>query len=365
MRLKIPSIQTYESINKMVDRLYATNNFSLINYDIDQQNGKNILQLYTTEINNQYMMKFGLHYDKVFKTGLLTNLTLKRLIFNNSTVSLDFIIGDHPRYYINYFIDNGYIPSLGAYISGMSFDIRNHQDVITEKWKWFRNEAFIQSTWRDKYAIGIGISHDYFKVENYFNQMQKSQNYLNPYAFIKADTQDDKDFPMKGFAINIEGKYIDFLKRDDNSLFQIKAKVDFSFPINSWISYRLESFGGISTKAPSLFYQYNIGGIFEQNLGNFFKFYGYLLKQVSDNNAIGTSHSLLFNFSKKYFVIPIFSIADSFNEFKEINLSKNTHISLGLTLGYKSPFGQIKINYSSSLKKESKGIFNVILGHWF
>lgn len=365
MRLKIPSIQTYESINKMIDKLYATNNYSLINYDIIREDGKNTLQLYTTELENQYMMKFGLHYDKIFKTGLLTNLTLKRLIFNNSTVSLDVVIGDNLRYYLNYFIDNGYIPSFGAYASGMTFDIKNHQDFIMEQWKWFRNEIFIQSTWRDKYAIGAGISHDYFKIENNLTNTKYSQNSINPYAFIKADTQNDKDFPTKGFAINVEGKYIDLLKKGSKNFFQIKAKADFSFPINSWITYRLESFGGISTQTPSLFYQYNLGGIFEQNLGNFFKFYGYLLGQEKDNNIIGASNSLLLNFKKNYYVIPIFSIADSFDDFNEFNLIKKTHASLGLTLGYKSPFGQIKINYSTSLKRNSKGVFNIILGHWF
>ena len=120
MRLKIPSVQTYKSINKMVDNLYATNNFTLINYDIIHKNNKNILQLSTAEMNNQYMMKFGLHYDKIFKTGLLMNLTFKRLIFNNSTISLDLIIGDNPRYYFNYFIDNGFIQSFGFYASLMS-----------------------------------------------------------------------------------------------------------------------------------------------------------------------------------------------------------------------------------------------------
>ena len=362
MRLKIPSVQTYSSINKMVDNLYATNNFSLINYDIIHKNNKNILQLSTTEINNQYMMKFGLHYDKIFKTGLLINLTFKRLIFNNSTISLDLIIGDNPRYYLNYFIDNGFIPSFGFYASGMSFDIKTYQSITAEKWLWFRNEAFIQSTWRDKFAIGAGISHDYFRVENNSNFIN-SKNYINPYLFIKADTQNDKSFPTKGFSLNIEAKYINLLKI--NSLFQIKAKTDFSFPINSWITYRLESFAGLSSLVPSLFYQYHMGGIFDQNLGNFTSFQGYFLGEEKNANLFTATNSLMFNINKNYFIIPTFSIAESFDSFRDFNSLKKTHSSLGITLGYKSPFGPIKINYSNALKSSSKGIFNIILGHSF
>lgn len=363
MGLKIPSVQTYKSINKMVDKLYSTNNFSLINYDIVQENYKNILNLYTTEVNNQYMMKFGLHYDKIFKTGLLMNLTFKRLLFNNSTVSLDLIIGDNPRYYFNYFIDNGFIPSFGIYASGMSFDIKNNENFTTEQWSWLRNEVFIQSTWRDKYAIGFGISHDYFRLKDNVSNLNTSGNYINPYAFIKADTQNNRDFPTKGFALNIEGKYIDLLK--NHNFFQIKANADFSFPINSWITYRLESFAGISTQSASQFYQYHLGGIFEQNLGNFYHFYGLLLGEKRSNNIIGTNNSLMLNFKKNYFVIPIFGIAETFDSFKEFSGFRKAHTSVGLTLGYKSPFGQIKLNYSTALIKNTKGVFNVILGHWF
>jgi NTE family protein len=80
-------------------------------------------------------------------------------------LSLDVVIGDNPRYYFNYFIDNGYIPGFGLYSSGMTFDLKNFDNNTTETWDWFRNEVFIQSVWKDKFAIGGGLSHDYFESE--------------------------------------------------------------------------------------------------------------------------------------------------------------------------------------------------------
>lgn len=364
MGLKIPSVQTYNSINKMIDKLYATNNFNIIKYDLVNEFGKNTLKIAVDEIRDQYMLKFGLHYDKIFKTGLLSNITIKRLIFNNSTISFDFVIGDNPRYYLNYFLDNGFYPSFGAHFSGISFDIKNNKDFATEQWRWLRNEVFVQSTWRDKYAIGGGISLDYFDITNNIENTKNFQKFLNPHIFVKADTQNDKDFPTKGFAINIEGKYIDFFKNDLHNYFQFKGKIDLSFPVNNWLSYRLEGFAGFSTDNPSLFYQYRLGGIFGQDLANFFPFNGYLLGEKTDNNMAGATHSLIFNF-KNYYIIPSFGIADTFESFKDFKILETTYTSLGLTLGYKSPFGQIKINYSTPLHKNIKGHFNVILGHWF
>ena len=55
------------------------------------------------------------------------------------------------------------------------------------------------------------------------------------------------------------------------------------------------------------------------------------------------------------------------NTFEELSLKNLLDInksSVGVTAGYKSPFGQIKMNYSIPLQSE-KGIFSVILGHWF
>ena len=108
MNLKIPSLQTYAGINQMIDKLYATNNYKLINYDLIQDKGKNILKLELEEDNARFLLKFGLHYDEVFKTGLLINTTIKRFLFQNSILSLDAIVGGNkPRYYFNYFVANG------------------------------------------------------------------------------------------------------------------------------------------------------------------------------------------------------------------------------------------------------------------
>jgi NTE family protein len=79
MTLKLPSSQTYGSINKMIDKLYATNNYKIINYEIIQKDNKNVLKLFVTEDNNRLFLKFGLHYDDIFKSGLLANITVKRL----------------------------------------------------------------------------------------------------------------------------------------------------------------------------------------------------------------------------------------------------------------------------------------------
>ena len=367
MNLRVPSLQTYGGINQMIDRLYSTNNYRLINYDIVQKNDQNYLKLNVTEDDTRFFLKFGLHYDKVFKTGLLLNATAKRLLFRNSTVSLDVVVGDKPRYYLNYFIDNGYIPGFGVYASGMSLDLRDIGSNVYENWNWFRNEAFIQSVWRDKYAIGGGISHDYYEGKfTWESSYSNTHNFINPYAFIKTDTQDNTSFPTKGLFLYAEGKVLDLLnKEQEGRTFQLKISSQINFPLNSWFTYRLGLFGGVTVGDEiSSFYQYRIGGLFEQNVGNFVKFQGYEFGQLHSKNLLTASNTFQFNFSKNYYVDAHLSLGNLFNDIKVDDILHISESSAGITAGYKSPFGQIKLNYSRSLNRNNN-ILSVILGHWF
>ena len=367
MNLKVPSLHSYGSINKMIDKLYATNNYKLINYDILQKQGKNILELNVAEDDTRFFLKFGLHYDEVFKTGLLLNATAKRLIFKNSTISLDFVVGDKTRYYFNYFIDNDYIPGFGVYASGMKLDLKNKDSNVFEEWDWYRNEIFIQSVWRDRYAVGGGLSHDYFGVRAVVTNQKSSQNFINPYIFIKSDSQDDKNFPTKGFYLNAEGKLLDFISEDESEkAFQAKADVRINIPVTGWFTNRIKIFGGFTIGENSNpAYNYRLGGMFEQNLGNFVRFNGFEFGQINGKNLLEATNIMQFKVYKNFFVIPQISIATMFEDVSLINFVKIKYSSAGITAGYKSPFGQIKLNYSKAFNNENNGFFNVILGHWF
>lgn len=367
MSLRIPSLQTYGSINKMIDKLYATNNYKLINYDLVQSEDGNYLKLQVTEDDTRFFLKFGLHYDEIFKTGLLINATAKRLLFRNSTISLDMVVGDKPRYYFNYFIDNGYIPGFGFYSSGMNLELNDIDSNVYEKWNWYRNEAFIQSIFKDRYAIGGGFSHDYFESKGVINSTYtEAENYLNAYVFIKSDTQDDLSFPTKGILLHAEGKVLDLIDDvQEGRTLQAKITTKLNFPIASRLTYRLGLFGGFTIGDDlSKYYQYRIGGIFEQNVGNFTSFAGYEFGQIFNKNLLSASNTLQYNIFKNYYLDANFNFANLFNDIKVDDILHISDSSLGLTAGYKSPFGQIKINFSHSLTFKNS-ILSVILGHWF
>lgn len=367
MNLKLPSSQTYGSINKMLDKLYATNNFKIINYDIIQKDNKNILKLIVTEDNNRFFLKFGLHYDEIFKSGLLANVTIKRLLFNNSSISIDGVFGDKPRYYVNYFIDNGYIPGFGIYSSGMSFDLKDEFGINYENWKWYRNEVFIQSIWKDKFAFGFGLSHDIFSIRNNINPLVKDISYTNPYLFIKSDTQNNISFPTEGIYINITGRLFGIFNSDIDKSLQVSGKLKFNIPINKNFTYRLGTYGGITLSEAPDAYNFYLGEIFEQNLVNFVPFSGYYFGQVKSQNIFSISNTIQYKFFKNYYLMGTLNSANLFNDVNTIGkeILKFNHISFGITAGYTSPFGQIKFNIGKQFTNNNQIITSVILGHWF
>ena len=66
-----------------------------------------------------------------------------------------------------------------------------------------------------------------------------------------------------------------------------------------------------------------------------------------------------------FYLIPNLTAATSFDNIQVSDLFKTKFGSAGIAAGYKSPFGQIKINYNKAFNNLNGGHFTVILGHWF
>lgn len=249
----------------------------------------------------------------------------------------------------------------------MNLNLKDQTGDIYAQRLWFRNEAYIQSVWKDKYAIGGGLSHDYFEEKIGLNPYQNAKNYVNPYLYIKSDTQDDSSFPTRGFYMSLEGKILDlFNSETEEKIIQSKNRIKFHVPVSKIFTYSMDLFGGFTVnKKNEEYYKFGMGGLFEQNLGNYARMEGYEFGQIMSDNLLTATARLQFQVIKNAFVTGIMSIANHFDEINIENTFKINESAAGITAGYKSPFGQIKINYSKAFNKDNNGLFNVILGHWF
>jgi NTE family protein len=109
-----------------------------------------------------------LHYDGLFKSAVLVNLTRKKTLFKNDVASLDVVLGDNFRYNFGYYIENGYNLSLGfkSYfnqfnnareISTLDFDVLGVNSINVD-FSDVTNQVYFQSLFVQKFLSEEGWS---------------------------------------------------------------------------------------------------------------------------------------------------------------------------------------------------------------
>ncbi|MFV0530922.1 MAG: patatin-like phospholipase family protein [Flavobacteriales bacterium] len=376
--IDVPKKIPYDEIVNSVDRIYATGNFSQVDYLVrDDLYGKRIVYQLEEEKTRMYL-KFGLHYDNIYRTGFLTNLTFKNILFKNSYLSTDVILGDKSRINVNYLIDNGIKPSFGinyayrhiefngifdqAQLFNLEYDFKNHN-----------LQAYVQSTLFDRYAFGIGLEYDNIKIKsnntvaNYNITNLGSNNYFGPYLYSKIDNRNQPNFAKKGVLASAKYKWI--IASNDEKVAKtnsyLKANYEFNFSINRNFSFRLDGGLGLTLSDEDLPYgqQFYLGGFNEQSLVNYEKFYGYDFMEIRTNNYILSRINLQYNMFKNHYITAFSNVLSSGNQIEDLD-RYNNYFGLGIQYGYNSPFGPLIFNYAYSPKNKHSTL-NISLGFWF
>ena len=211
---KISYTQLVDGINK----LNATQNFRSIYYQLNDNNNNDELSITLQESKIRTFLKFGLHYDGLYKSGILTNITQKRSLFRNDVISLDVILGDNFRYNLDYYIDNGFYFSFGVksrfnqFNRNVATDFNNGStfsqlgiNTLNIDFQDFTNQTYVQTIFAQKFLIGAGLEWKHIKLKS--NTLQSSalfenSDYGSVFGYLKYDSFDNKYFPKKGWYLN-------------------------------------------------------------------------------------------------------------------------------------------------------------------
>jgi NTE family protein len=207
---------TYDDLKVGIDNLNATQNFSSMGYSFEEKDGKDVFELNLVENPTKTFLRFGLHYDDLYKSAILINLTKKKLIYKNDVASLDVILGDNFRYNFDYYIDNGFYWSFGFKSRYTSFNRNIYTESDTENvfgglgltsinvdFSDFTNQVYMQTIFKQKFVVGAGLEWKNIKVtsQTYEDAVTdfESNSYLNAIGYLKYDSFDDFYFPSKGW----------------------------------------------------------------------------------------------------------------------------------------------------------------------
>lgn len=379
---------TYLNFTSGIDNLNATQNFKGISYEFDKnEEGKDVLVMNLKENNVRRYLKFGLHFDNLYKSAILINVTQKRLFFRNDVASLDLGLGDNSRYTFNYFIDNGYLWSVGIQ-SKMTTLNRNLYDPQTSdkllntdlpislnlEYLDITNRLYFQTYFGDKFLIGVGLEHKFNQVDipnlNLSKPWLDKSHYFGAYANVLFDTYDNKYFPRKGMLFSAEYKnYFHSTNYDGNfnEFSQFNAEVGYVKTFFKKVSVELKfDLGATLNSEPSTFFKYFFGGNGFQPSSNIKPFYGYDFLSIFDDSYLRGQFRIDYEFVKRNHINFSGNFANIGQSIFESDawFQKPRFSGYAIGYGYQTIIGPIELKYSWS-PETNKNFTNLSVGFWF
>lgn len=379
---------SFDEFKTGINKLNATQNFKAINYELTKtKSAADKLELKLVETKNRTFIKFGLHYDGLYKSAILANLTQKKLLIKNDILSVDVILGDNFRYMLDYYIDNGFYFSFGLksrlnqFNRNVASDFSNGNllnqlgiNTINIDFFDFTNQMYVQTIFEQKFQIGVGVEHKFLKIQSSTlgasNNTFENNDYLSLFGNIKYDSFDDKFFPKKGWGFN--GDIQTYLFSTDysnqfNRFSIVKAEAGIAQTFFKKYTLKLQSDIGFVVGQKSIaFFDFILGGYGFNTINNFKHFYGYDFLSLSGNSYLKTMATIdveIFNKNHVNFAANFANIQDNlFTQVNFITIPKYSGYAVGY--GLETPIGPVELKYSWS-PEVPKGFIFISAGFWF
>ena len=392
LRFRNGEIISYDDLGKGVNNLVATNNFDSFLYKLTPSGNSYNFNAQVVEAKNTAFIRFGLHYDQLYNSAALLNLTKKKLLLKNDVVSVDFIFGDSPRYNFDYYIDKGFYWSIGVnskynlfrykvspafFSDNQQFSEMNRTEASISD---LTNQFFIETLIKKDLSIKIGVELKKLTIsssDNYLNSLFNTNSYIfedsnffSLYGSLKLDTFDDKFFPKDG--IFIEGNTQLFLSSSasNNNFSQfsyLKLNIAKAFSVFNNGSFVLGAQSGVkigSSEIKSL--DFGLGGYAYNNINNYFSFFGYDYFSLAGDSFTKVHAILDYEIFKDHHIniaANFASIGDDIffqNEWMEVL----NYSGYAVGYGFETIFGPIEVKYNWSPDTNYSAYF-INFGYWF
>jgi len=320
LRFKPGQKISYADLVRGIDYLNTTQNFSSLSYTLEKEEEGDQLNLFLVENPMKTYLKLGLHYDGLFKSGILVNYTKKKLLFKNDVFSADVVLGDNFRYFLDYNVDIGYNLSVGLNSKFYQFN-RNVNtnfsawDVLREAgtnsinidYRDFTNQLYLQTLFVQKFSAKIGVELMNLKIqsETLSNSTAIFDNgdYLSAFGNMNFDSFDNKYFPKKGWYFNGDVQSFLYSSRHEDIFLMhtiFKGEAAYAQKLFRKGSFVIKSEGGFTVGEQSIpILNFFMGGYGYKPFNNFRHFYGYDFVSLTGNSYVMGSLSFDYEIFKK------------------------------------------------------------------
>ena len=379
---------TYDEFSKGIDQLSATKNFKSIQYKF--ANSKTIeFKLEESDVSS--FVKIGAHFDDLYKTAALLNVTSKHLLFDNDVISADLILGDNIRYNLDYFIDNGFHWSYGIrsrynhFDKGIfknTFEALQPSEMNTKertKYNDFTNQIYVQSAISNAFAIRLGAETKYLRIftesvtnNEEFKNFYDNSTYGNAFAEVKIDTYDKAFLPKKGFFLDVNYKGYLVLINDNGitnnftPFTQLKGKLGVAISLwDRFTAHYISEAGVTIGENENRVHNFHLGGNNENFINNFTSFYGYDVGDLSGKGYLKSAMSLRYELFKNNHLSFTANAARAEDDiFNKGRLFENTRLGYAIGYSIESFLGPLEIKYTWT-PDTSNNVWFFNMGFWF
>jgi NTE family protein len=380
----------FEDLKRGINNLAATNNFNTIRYKLIEKTTGLGLILNLKESDNKTNIRFGAHYDKLYKSAALVNITQKNFLRKDDVLSLDFIFGDYLRYQIDYYVDKGFNWSFGlrSKLNDFNFDIpykvleKNFRlpddpnlNTVNMDFTDFTNQFYLQTVYKNAFSISLGLEHKWIKYssDTFLQESTQTNNssvltlekshYASVYGQLRFDTLDDFFFPSKGFYLETDFQTY-FLSSDFNgtfnpfSIFRSKAIAALNFTKN-WSFVLAPEVGIKSGSSGTKSLDFALGGLGAPQINNFIPFLGYDFIAIPGDSFLKMKATLDFEITPKNHFIVAANIAKVTDDILRPGSFKRapSYFGYGLGYGFESIIGPMQMMYTKSPLNGNGSVF--------
>ncbi|WGK65988.1 patatin-like phospholipase family protein [Croceiramulus getboli] len=393
LKIRTPEKLSWRDFMRSIENLAATENFGRIDYKLLPVEAGQLLVLNLEESEVNTYIKLAVHYDDLYKSAAMGNITSKGLLLKNDVFSFDLALGDNIRYLLNYHKDQGYYISYGMRLRHNTFESPVEASLaqnftpedlsslsnITIDYKDFTNQFYLQTLFDKEFLLEVGVEHKFLEIDTEtlegVNQGRstftfESSNFYSTYGKLLLDTMDDRYFPTDGWYFNGDF-HLYLFSSDFNENFSefsiAKAEMKYAKLIASKFSLLAEGSGGFKlgeTGVQSL--DFFLGGFGNNFINGLVPFYGYDFVSVTGDSYLKASFTLDYEIFPKNHINVGLNYANIEDDLLEGGDWLRSPEYSGYFVGYglETFMGPMQAKYSFSPETE-KGVLFLSLGFWF
>jgi NTE family protein len=403
LRFNLNEPVTFKKLQQGIGNLSATGNFNTIKYKLlnNLNNGEDLI-LPLDETPNTTFLRLGAHYDDLYKSAAIINLTKRRILSRDDVASFDLILGDNLRYNFEYYIDKGSYWSFGINSRFNDFEQEVDFNLIGDNFNVtpttrinsinlgvsdFTNQVYFQTVVKEEFSFTLGAEHKHLQYstrtfgeipdpsipvnasDNGRTFFEKS-DYASAFGTLTFDTYNDKYFPSRGLYFNGDMHYY-LVSSDFNDNFKdfsvSKARMGMAIPLLKNVSLNLETEGGFKLGTSNVTsFDFVLGGYGTDFINNFIPFIGYDFLSLPGNSFVKAYGRLDFEFIKKHHALFTANFANVDDDiFRTGDWFEAPDFSgYGIGYGWESFLGPVNLLYSWSPETERSQFF-VSVGYWF